>query len=261
MVPIIYHAMNAKGGTYSTGTRGHNPLTISPCPTHHPSSPAPTSQRPLDRRRPRRTARFTTPVSSTGSSNFHERPELSSSPSTSPSASRPTAPTGPRPSDLAARAFVGPRRSSVFTTPPRPVYDEPVLRPPPTPSTANSPTKGLSRQTWALRAKILEAEAFITAPKHHEVHPEVCFRAMKGEHLEYSKKTWNGQMERRALLAAQGIEIPDHFDDIVGKVPVDDILDAAAAAWSAWRCFKGRGAALSESDIRPPLTDRGPIWF
>ena len=84
---------------------------------------------------------------------------------------------------------------------------------------------------------------------------------MKGEHLEYSKKTWNGQMERRALLAAQEIEIPDHFDDIVGKVPVDDILDAAAAAWSAWRCFKGRGAALSESDSRPPLTDRGPIWF
>lgn len=167
----------------------------------------------------------------------------------------------PRPADLAARAFIRPLGSSVFTTPPRPVYDEPDY------DAANAlhrelTKKGLSRQSWSLRAKILEAEAFIADhPNTIEVHPEVCFRAMKGEHLEYSKKTWNGQMERRALLAAQGIEIPDHFDDIVGKVPVDDILDAAAAAWSAWRCFKGRGAALSESDSRPPLTDRGPIWF
>ena len=167
----------------------------------------------------------------------------------------------PRPSDPAARAFIGPRRSSVFTAPPRPVYDARSY------SAANAlhrelTTKGLSRQSWALRAKILEAEAFIADhPNTIEVHPEVCFRAMKGEPLEFSKKTWNGQMERRALLTTQGIDLPDQLDDPTGKTPPDDLLDAAAAAWTGWRCVRGRGEALPESDSRPPLTDRGLIWF
>jgi predicted RNase H-like nuclease len=119
----------------------------------------------------------------------------------------------------------------------------------------------MSRQAWALRAKILEAEAFITDhPNTIEVHPEVCFRAMKGEPLNFSKKTWNGQMERRALLSAKGIDLPDQLDEITGKAPPDDLLDAAAAAWTAWRCVRGRGEALPGSDSRPPLTDRGLIW-
>jgi len=37
----------------------------------------------------------------------------------------------PRPADLAARTFIGPRRSSVFTAPPRPDYDEPISSVPP----------------------------------------------------------------------------------------------------------------------------------
>ena len=82
---------------------------------------------------------------------------------------------------------------------------------------------------------------------------------MKGEHLDYSKKTWNGQMERRALLAAQGIELPDQLDELAGKAPVDDLLDAAAAAWTAWRCVRGTGEALSGSDSVTPLSERGVI--
>jgi len=84
---------------------------------------------------------------------------------------------------------------------------------------------------------------------------------MKGSYLDYSKKSWNGQMERRALLATQGSVLPDQLDESAGKVPVDDILDAAAAAWTAWRCVRGWGKALPESDSRPSLTDRGLIWF
>ena len=61
-----------------------------------------------------------------------------------------------------------------------------------------------------------------------ETHPEVCFRAMKGEPLAYSKKTWNGQGERRSLIADAGIDLPQHLPD-AGKVPPDDVLDAAAA--------------------------------
>ena len=73
------------------------------------------------------------------------------------------------------------------------------------------------------------------APGNHrviEVHPEVCFRAMKGEPLDYSKHSWNGQAERRRLIAGAGIDLPDHILD-AGKVPSDDLLDAAVAAWTA----------------------------
>jgi len=167
----------------------------------------------------------------------------------------------PRPADPAARKFIGPRWPSVFTAPPRPVYDAPSY------SAANDlhrqiTTKGLSRQSWALRAKILEAEAFITDhPSTIEVHPEVCFRAMKGAPLNFSKKTWNGQMERRTLLAAQGIDLPDQLDELTGKAPPDDLLDATAAAWTAWRCVNGKGKALSESNGELSIKDRGLIWF
>ena len=65
----------------------------------------------------------------------------------------------------------------------------------------------------------------------------------------------------RAPLAAQGIELPDHLDEPTGNIPPDDLLDAAAAAWTAWRCATGRGEALSEPDSAPPLTERGVIWF
>lgn len=166
----------------------------------------------------------------------------------------------PRPADLAARELLGPRRSSVFHAPPRPVFDRESY------ASGNAlhrelTGKGISRQSWGLRDRVLEAEFYVSKnPKTIEVHPEVCFRAMKGMPLEYAKKTWNGQMERRALLAAQGIELPDHLDGPTGKVPPDDLLDAAAAAWTAWRCATGRGEALSGSDSKPSLTERGVIW-
>jgi len=167
----------------------------------------------------------------------------------------------PRPSELEARIFIGPRRSSVFPAPLRLVYDEPTY------DAANAlhrelTGKGISRQSWALRAKILETETFITDhPNTIEAHPEVCFRAMKGGVLDYSKKTWNGQMERRALLAAEGIEFPDLLDDPASKIPPDDILDAASTAWTAWRhvCGKARGLPVSKGKV--PITDRGLIWF
>ncbi len=167
----------------------------------------------------------------------------------------------PRASDLAARDFVGPRRSSVFLAPPHPVFGRKTF------ASGNTlhrqlTGQGISRQSWGLRDRVLEAKAFVAEnPNTIEIHPEVCFRAMKGRTLEYAKKTWNGQMERRALLEAQGIELPARFDQPAGKVPPDDLLDAAAAAWTAWRCATGRGDALSGSDEAPSLTDRGLIWY
>jgi hypothetical protein len=48
-------------------------------------------------------------------------------------------------------------------------------------------------------------------------------------------------MHRRALLARHGIVLPDEITGAVGGIAVDDILDAAAAAWSALRYARGAG--------------------
>ena len=77
---------------------------------------------------------------------------------------------GPREADAAARALLGPRRSSVFDVPPRPVLTAGDY------AEANALSRaltgrGLSRQSYALRAKILEAEALAADPRVHEVHP------------------------------------------------------------------------------------------
>jgi predicted RNase H-like nuclease len=132
---------------------------------------------------------------------------------------------GPRDADQEARAFVGPRWASVFPTPPEEIvrvddYAEAVQQHP-----------SLSRQSFALFRKIQEVAECVDA-RVIEVHPEVSFRALKGAYLEEPKSTWNGFMERRALLAAAGIEIPDALP---AGLPLADVLDAAVAGWSAAR--------------------------
>ncbi|MDE3723551.1 DUF429 domain-containing protein [Nocardiopsis sp. N85] len=147
--------------------------------------------------------------------------------------------------------------SSVFRIPPRRVVEADGYE------AANAlcrelTGKGLSRQSHALFPRILEADALREAgvPELHEVHPELSFRVMAGRPLRWSKKTWNGQAERRRLLDSAGILPPDDLAE-AGSVPLVDVLDATAAAWSAHRV--ATGAAGSHPD--PPQLDGagGPV--
>ena len=144
-----------------------------------------------------------------------------------------------RPADTEARRFVGRRASSVFSTPTRaaleaPTFADAVAR-------AREVTgKGISRQAFALRGRILEVDAMAHADKRLiEVHPEVSFREVAGRPLEYSKHTVEGLLERRALLAEAGLEVP-----AAREVPEADLLDAAAAAWTAGRYRRGEARPL-----------------
>ncbi len=118
--------------------------------------------------------------------------------------------------------------------------------------------KKISRQAWALRESILLVEAVAAREgRFVEVHPEVSFRAMAGAELEHAKGTWNGQAIRRACLAREGVVLPDRLDE-GGDVPVADVLDAAAAAWSARRYARGEAGSL------PPGARAGQrevIWY
>jgi len=173
----------------------------------------------------------------------------------------------PRAADREARRGLRGRASSVFATPPRPVLECTAY------DGANTlhrhlTGKGLSRQAWALGARILEVDALAAGDDRVvEVHPEVSFAALAdggrpGRGLPHGKKSWNGQHVRRGLLAAAGIELPDELTGDVGRVPPDDLLDAAAAAWSAARFAAGNGGSLGEPvpDGRPNR-HAGRIWY
>jgi len=129
---------------------------------------------------------------------------------------------------------VGVRRSSVFAAPTRDALEAETY------AEARAIQPSLSAQAYALRRAILDAEAHASAVC--EGHPEVSFRALADRPLEFSKRTWNGQVLRRRLLEAQGIELPEQFK--AGVVPADDVLDAAAMAWTARRVATARHATL-----------------
>ncbi|PWU24794.1 MAG: DUF429 domain-containing protein [Candidatus Rokuibacteriota bacterium] len=158
---------------------------------------------------------------------------------------------GPRAADLAARAFVGARRSSVFPTPPRAALIAATY------AEARKVLPSLSAQAFALGKKILEVEGCLDE-RVFEVHPEVSFAALAGGQLRHSKRSWNGQMERRQLLTEAGIELPDKL--IGGEAAADDVLDAAIVAWSALRRARGEAVTLPSD---PPMQDGRPvaIWY
>jgi predicted RNase H-like nuclease len=158
---------------------------------------------------------------------------------------------GVRAADVAARVFVGPRRSSVFPTPPRAALVAATY------AEARAVLPSLSAQSFALGKKILEVEACLEE-RVIEVHPEVSFAALAGRPLRNSKRSWNGQMERRLLLASAGIELPDELT--AGHTAADDVLDAAIVAWSAARKERGEAATLP---VDPPVQDGRPvaIWY
>jgi predicted RNase H-like nuclease len=175
---------------------------------------------------------------------------------------------GWRTADDEAARMLGAQRSRVFRVPPRAAitdgssglpYADAVSRC----RELTDPPLGFSRQAWGLAAKIREADE-IRAADHDrlfEVHPELSFAALAGgQPVAASKKTWNGQHDRRRLLTGAGIVIPNDLGP-AGAAPADDILDAAAVAWTAARIARGKAAFLPESE---QLDDRGQpirIWY
>lgn len=165
-------------------------------------------------------------------------------------------PEWPRPPDQEARRLLAAGRSSVFFMPPIGVleaatYVEAVER------CQQLGIPGVSQQAYALRSKIFEVAAVAaTDPRVREVHPEVSFASMNHGPLAHRKKTWAGFQERRRLLRVNGIELDDTLDT-TGRAGVDDVLDAAAAAWTAARIARGEAqwipANAGEADAR--------IWY
>lgn len=160
--------------------------------------------------------------------------------------------SGPRLADVLARRNLPGRASTIFNAPPRAclgVQDYPAAQE----IARRLLGKGLSKQSFALLAKIDEVDRF-----HHsapcpvwEVHPELTFAKINGGRVLAPKTTWAGMVERRAALASVGIGLDD-VDPAVGRMgAIDDVLDAAACAWSAREILHERAAFLPD----PPEVD------
>ena len=150
---------------------------------------------------------------------------------------------GWRTADALARRALGRRGASVFAIPPRPVWTAPDY------PTANLRCReltgrGMSAQAWGLRTRLLEADRFrrAFAGQLYEVHPELAFAAMSGAPLADTKHSAAGLAARRALLRGAGIELPER----VPGAAEDDLLDAAAVAWSARRIATGTARVLPD---------------
>ena len=155
---------------------------------------------------------------------------------------------GPRAADGAARAFLKGRASSVFNAPIRPVLSADTHAEA-TALSVRLTGKGLSQQSFNLLRKIREVDAFSHDPRLFEVHPEVSFQLMAGAPLHAAKKTWGGLQRRLALLATQGMVVPAMFEG-AAHIGIDDVVDAAGAAWSARRIAQGKARPFPETTER-----------
>jgi predicted RNase H-like nuclease/predicted enzyme related to lactoylglutathione lyase len=158
---------------------------------------------------------------------------------------------GQRPADIAARRFVGPRASSVFATPLRPILEAETYEQARIVATELT-GKSISAQSYALRRRILELDDYASADQRViEVHPEVSFRELARGPL-LSKHRTDGLVQRRLLLQQAGIGVPTS----VPRVAEPDLLDATVVAWSAARYARGEALPLPEGK-----TERiGAIW-
>ncbi|GAA4445719.1 DUF429 domain-containing protein [Actinokineospora soli] len=146
---------------------------------------------------------------------------------------------GCREADVRAREEIGGMWLSVFMTPTRAAIDAPDY------ASANERNRdldggGISKQAYSLRTKLLEVDRWVRETPHEvvEVHPEVSFAKLNGQPLVARKKTWAGAAHRRRLLAGAGIVLRDDLGEAGKHAAVDDVLDGAAAAWTARRVAK-----------------------
>ena len=168
---------------------------------------------------------------------------------------------GTRACDVAVRTAVGPRRNSVFLTPIRSALEAPTFE------DANRQARavtgaGISQQSYALRTKILEVERWVgtTTCRVCEVHPELSFATLAGRPLKTSKKTWAGARERLQLLDGADVPLESDFGVAGEKAGFDDVLDAAAAAWTGRRIAAGSAVCFAASNEIDASGRPAAIW-
>ncbi len=170
--------------------------------------------------------------------------------------------SGARECDRAARAHLGPRRSSVFPAPIRAAVTA-TRREEASEITAQVDGRRVGVQAWAIYRKIRGVDEALAASSSvraaiREVHPEVCFWAWNGRRpMEWAKKKPEGLRERVALAEAwlgEGILERARGEYLKRDLADDDVVDAIAGLWTAHRIADGTAETLPAS---PPRDETG----
>lgn len=149
--------------------------------------------------------------------------------------------TGTRSAESQVRSVLGSSARSVFTSPTRRAVEA---------ETQNQATEwnrsnegpGISAQSFGLFASIRELRGALHGPgSNHwwETHPETAFALMNDGDPLGSKRSALGVAQRLVHLRPHFPTLEDSMLSAPPKVPVDDVLDAAAALWSARRISSG----------------------
>jgi predicted RNase H-like nuclease len=151
--------------------------------------------------------------------------------------------SGSRAADTAARALLGPRRSSVFSAPVRVVlaagsYEDALAR------SRAVDGRGLSTQSWNLVPKIREVDQCLTPElqdRIREAHPELVFVGLAGAPCAWPKRSAEGRAARVAILE-RWWSGPWNLRGAA----VDDVIDAVALTVTARRIATGDASALGD---------------
>jgi predicted RNase H-like nuclease len=157
---------------------------------------------------------------------------------------------GVRVADVEARRRLGRKGSSVFPTPARALLGA-ATHADAVRLGRSIDGRGISVQTHNLLPRIAELADVVDRSLNDvlvEAHPESAFAVMAGAPLSSSKRAADGRAERLTLLA-------DRFPDcsvltvrLTGAAP-DDVLDAAANAWTAQRWLAGEAVVLGDGSF------------
>jgi predicted RNase H-like nuclease len=159
---------------------------------------------------------------------------------------------GSRSCDKAARKLLGqPRGTSVFAAPCRAALSG-TTHAAASQINREKTGRGLSQQAFGIIPKIKQVDDAITSNCQQwtfEVHPEVCFWALNQRlPMKRNKKKKDGATERIAVLRPIFPEIERHLANRPPRVGADDLLDAAAAAWTALRLHNGKALPVCPAE-------------
>ena len=165
------------------------------------------------------------------------------------------APRGTRSAEAEIRSVLGSSARSVFTSPTRAAVVAESQRAATDINRAHE-GPGISAQAFGLFASICELRATLDGPGFAhwwETHPETSFALMNDGPPLASKRTAGGVGQRLEQIARHLGLNHQVLLDAPDKVPVDDVLDAIASAWSARRIAAGTAALFGD----PGRDDQG----
>lgn len=152
---------------------------------------------------------------------------------------------GRRQADVLVRRELPGKASSVFNALTRSAYEAPTYPEARVAQVAATRGSGASAQSYGLRARVLDADAYVRSGppvRVVEVHPELSFARLSGAPILAGKRTPEGRQARVEALRDAGFPVP--WLAAGPGYAVDDLLDACAAAWSAARYAVGQAESF-----------------